>query len=155
MHRECGRLSVNRPALADHAHEEVAESVVQPLDVRQQAYASMVRSRAEHVHSVRDSVAVCMTLRDRALLLCIVITAETVADGCVTPAPGAEQMKITRNLGDVAACTAIGSIAADTMNDLDPVVAANRAVGLSADVVLNTGNSGVAYRCDKKTGPRH
>jgi hypothetical protein len=96
-----------------------------------------------------------MALRERTLLVCMVITASTVTDGCVTPAPGAEQMKITRDSGDVAACTAIGNIATDTMNDLDPVVAANRAVGLNADVVLNTGNGGVAYRCDKKAGPRH
>ena len=96
-----------------------------------------------------------MALTARALLVCIVITAGAVTDGCVTPAPGAEQIRITRNPPDVAACTAIGNIAADTMNDLDPVVAANRAVGLNADVVLNTGNGGVAYRCDKKAGPRH
>jgi hypothetical protein len=96
-----------------------------------------------------------MTLRERALLVCIVITAETVTDGCVTPAPGAGQVRVTRTPADVAACTAIGNIAADTMNDLDPVVAANRAVGLNADVVLNTGSGGVAYRCDKKAGPRH
>jgi hypothetical protein len=96
-----------------------------------------------------------MALRERALLVCKVIAAEAVTDGCVTPAPGAEQMKITRDPPDVAAYTAIGNIAADAMNDLDPVVAANRAVGLNADVVVNTGNGGVAYRCDKKAGPRH
>ena len=96
-----------------------------------------------------------MALTARALLVCIVITAEAVTDGCVTPAPGAEQIKITRHPGDVAGCTAIGNIAADSMNDLDPVVAANRAIGLNADVVLNTGNGSVAYRCDEKAGLRH
>jgi hypothetical protein len=40
------------------------------------------------------------------------------------------------------------------MSDLDPLVAANRAVALRADVVLNTGNAAVAYRCDKKPGRR-
>ena len=91
---------------------------------------------------------------ERALPVCLVIAAGAVIEGCVTPAPGAGQVKITRSPADVAGCTAIGSIAADAMNDLDPVVAANRAVGLNADVVLNTGNGGVAYRCDKKAGPR-
>jgi hypothetical protein len=95
-----------------------------------------------------------MALRERARLVCIVIAAEAVTDGCVTSAPGAGQVNITRNPADVAACTVIGNIAADAMNDLDPVVAANRAVGLNADVVLNTGNGGVAYRCDKRAGPK-
>ena len=137
------------------AHQEVAEAFVESLDVGQHAHGSIVRGAGGHVHSARDSVGICMALRERALLVCIVITASAVTDGCVTSAPGAEQMKITRDSGDAAACTAIGNIAADTMNDLDPVVAANRAAGLNADVVLNTGNGGVAYRCDKEAGPRH
>jgi hypothetical protein len=74
--------------------------------------------------------------------------------GCVTPTAGAEQPKITANPADVAGCTAIGSIAAGGMSDLDPVIAVNRAVALHADFVLNTGNAAVAYRCDKKAGPR-
>jgi len=91
---------------------------------------------------------------ERALLVSIAIAAGAVTEGCVPPAPGAGQVKITRNPADVSACTAIGSIAADAMNDLDPVVAANRAVGLNADVVLNTGDGGVAYRCDRRAGRR-
>ena len=120
------------------------------------------------VYSVRDSVATCtasdgLTPRwvtpeedrvERALLVSIAIIAGAALGGCATPAPGAGQVKITRNPADVSACTAIGSIAADAMNDLDPVVAANRAVGLNADVVLNTGDGGVAYRCDRRAGRR-
>jgi hypothetical protein len=71
----------------------------------------------------------------------------TILSGCVTPAPGADQVKITRNPADVSACSAVGNISSKAMNNFDPHVAQNRAVGLNADVVLNTGNGGVAYHC--------
>ncbi len=73
----------------------------------------------------------------------------TILSGCVTPAPGADQVKITRNPADVSACSPVGNINSEAMNNLDPHVAQNRAVGLNADVVLNTGNGGVAYHCGK------
>jgi|SRR5215469_10732927 len=42
---ECLRLNLTASAaIADHAHEEVAEAIVQPLDVRQHAYGRMVRT---------------------------------------------------------------------------------------------------------------
>lgn len=72
-----------------------------------------------------------------------------ILSACVTPAPGADQVKITRNPADVSACSAVGNISSEAMNNLDPHVAQNRAVGLNADVVLNTGNGGVAYDCGK------
>lgn len=68
--------------------------------------------------------------------------------GCVTAAPGADQVKITRSPADVAACKPVGNIGAGSMDNLDPHVAQNKAVGLGANVVLNTGQGGVAYRCD-------
>lgn len=50
-----------------------------------------------------------------------------IMSGCVMAAPGADQVKITRSASDVAAC---------------------KAVGLGANVVLNTGGGGVAYKCN-------
>jgi hypothetical protein len=40
------------------------------------------------------------------------------------------------------------------MSNLDPHVAQNQAVGLNADIVFNTGDGGVAYRCGKAAAPR-
>jgi hypothetical protein len=77
----------------------------------------------------------------------IVAMLVTILSGCVTPAPGADQVKITRNPADVSACSPVGNINPEAMNNLDPHVAQNRAVGLNANVVLNTGNGGVAYHC--------
>lgn len=71
-----------------------------------------------------------------------------IMSGCVMAAPGADQVKITRSASDVAACKAVGNISAESMNNLDPHVAQNKAVGLGANVVLNTGGGGVAYKCN-------
>jgi hypothetical protein len=76
----------------------------------------------------------------------------TILSGCFTPAPGADQVKITKNPADISVCSAVGIISSEAMNNLDPHVAQNRAVGLNADVVLNTGNGGVAYHCGKSAG---
>jgi hypothetical protein len=74
--------------------------------------------------------------------------------GCVLApqAPGADQVKITRNAADVAGCTAMGNI-----NRTAGGEPRNQAVGLGANVVFDTtsavdaalGNwtSGIAYRC--------
>ncbi len=78
-----------------------------------------------------------------------VLSGTILLSGCVTPAPGADQVKITRNPADVSACSAVGNINAEAMNNFDPHVAQNMAVGLNADVVLNTGMGGVAYHCGK------
>jgi hypothetical protein len=69
--------------------------------------------------------------------------------GCVTAVPGAEKVKITRNPADVSGCAAVGNITAEAMNNLDPLIAQNQAIGLNANVVFNTGAGGVAYRCSK------
>jgi hypothetical protein len=71
----------------------------------------------------------------------------TMLSGCITPAPGADHVKITRNPTDVSACSAVGNISPDAMNNLDSLVAQNIAVGLNANTVLNTGSGGVAYHC--------
>lgn len=76
------------------------------------------------------------------------ILATAILRGCVTPAPGANQVRITKNRADVAACTAVGNIGAESMHNLDPDVAKNKAVGLGANLVFDTGDGGVAYRCN-------
>lgn len=85
-----------------------------------------------------------MRLLTRVFALTVVAVITT---GCVTPAPGAARVRITRNARDVASCTAVGNIDAKSMNNLDPVVAENKAVGWGANVILNTGAGGIAYRC--------
>jgi hypothetical protein len=85
---------------------------------------------------------------------CIVIVLTAVSTGCVTAAPGADQVRFTNSPADVSACTAVGNISAEAMNNLDPHVAQNLAVGLSANVVFRTGASGVAYRCGGAAMPR-
>ena len=81
-------------------------------------------------------------------LAAIVTMLAAALTACVTAAPGADQVKITRNASEVAACKAVGNISPESMNNLDPIVAQNNAVGLGANVVLNTGSGGVAYRCN-------
>lgn len=83
----------------------------------------------------------------------IVMMLGAISAGCVTAAPGADQVKITRNPADVAACTPAGNISAEKMNGLDPHLAQNQAVGLNANVIFNTGAGGVAYRCGKTAAP--
>jgi hypothetical protein len=82
--------------------------------------------------------------------VCAFVLVVTILVGCVTPAPGATHVRITSHPSDVSGCTAVGNISADAMNNLDPVVAQNQAVGLGGNAVLNTGAGGVAYRCDVK-----
>jgi len=82
-----------------------------------------------------------------------IVLLSLVASACVaTLAPGAAQVKMTRNPDDVAGCTAAGNIARASGGD-----PRNQAVGLGANVVFDTtsavdaalGNwtSGIAYRC--------
>lgn len=72
------------------------------------------------------------------------------ASGCgIIPAPGADNVKITRTPADVASCTPVGNISAEAMMNADSHAAKNKAVGLNADVILNTGDGGIAYRCAK------
>ena len=76
-----------------------------------------------------------------------------VLAACATPAPGASEVLRTRNPADVAGCTAVGNIDVHAMYDPDPVVAKNRAIGLNANTIFDSGKGGVAYRCDKKAAP--
>jgi hypothetical protein len=78
----------------------------------------------------------------------------TVMTACVTVAlvPGADRIQLTRNVGDVTACKAVGNVrASDSPFDFEPTIR-NQAVGLGADTVfVSTDNgqeeAGVAYKC--------
>jgi hypothetical protein len=78
-----------------------------------------------------------------------------VSSGCTTMAlaPGAEQVKVTRNAADVAGCHAVGNVAVDsnaTQHDWDTQLR-NKTLGLSGDVLFLTSvlaaTEGIAYRC--------
>ena len=78
---------------------------------------------------------------------------------CVTLAPGAEKVRITKIASDVLGCTAVGSV--DTVGapqgpsaiDDSSKELRNKALGLGGNVVfvtssvLNVPQEGVAYRC--------
>jgi len=81
--------------------------------------------------------------------------------GCVTvtPAPGADRVKVTNSPGDVAACTAVGNIRVPKNEQGLSDAAAqmtgfrNQAIGLGANAALVTASwpdgqiDGIAYRC--------
>jgi len=89
----------------------------------------------------------------QVVLGCMVMMLRGILAGCVTAAPGADQVRFTRNPADVAACTPVGNISAEKMSGFDPHLAQNQAVGLNANVIFNTGAGGVAYRCGKTAAP--
>ena|SRR5215468_7765614 len=79
---------------------------------------------------------------------------------CVTPAPGADKVRITKNPSDVAACTSVGNIRVPTNPSTGTVDIANAAtefrnqtIGLGGNTGLVTYGlegapaQGVAYRC--------
>jgi hypothetical protein len=78
---------------------------------------------------------------------------------CVTAAPGAEKVRITKDAADVSGCAAVGNVdtlgapqgpsqIADSSTELR-----NKAVGLGGNVIFVTSatlgvpDQGVAYRC--------
>jgi hypothetical protein len=78
---------------------------------------------------------------------------------CVTPAPGADKVRITKNSSDVSTCTAVGNIKVptDSHGNVDMANAAtqfrNQTIGLGGNTGLVTYGlasapaQGVAYRC--------
>jgi hypothetical protein len=84
---------------------------------------------------------------------CIVFVVAATLTGCITAAPGAKQVKITNNPGDVSGCTAVGNISGAAMSNLDPLIAQNLAVSLNANVIFRTGADGIAYRCGGAAAP--
>jgi hypothetical protein len=78
-----------------------------------------------------------------------------LAAGCstVTLAPGADQVKVTSNAADVAACVSLGNVATPSAMLTDPDAQRqiqNEALGFGGNTLLLTssfGRSGTAYRC--------
>jgi hypothetical protein len=93
----------------------------------------------------------------RVAQLVILLLPGLLVSGCVTPlAPGAAQVKITRNAADVAGCAAVGNL--DSIKTSDDV--RNQAIGLGGNVVFDTRPSavfglmtGVVYRCASAATP--
>jgi hypothetical protein len=97
----------------------------------------------------------------RVLTAPILIVFSILAGACatVTPAPGADQVHITANAADVAACKAVGNIQVpkNAQGLVDMAVAQNQfrnqTVGLGGNAALVTEGfvsiptAGVAYRC--------
>jgi hypothetical protein len=88
---------------------------------------------------------------------CIAIGAATVGCATVALAPGAEQVRITKNAADVASCMAVGNVRQPPDQNVDM---RNLTVGVGGDTlfvteslpVLGRGDyikAGVAYRCSK------
>jgi hypothetical protein len=83
----------------------------------------------------------------------------TLAAACVSLAPGADQVRITKNAQDVAACTAVGNIKVpvNAQGTVDIANAErqfrNQAIGLGGNVALVTYGplsapvEGIAYHC--------
>ena len=94
-----------------------------------------------------------MRSRTAALLVACALT------GCVSLAPGADKVLVTRDASEVAKCTAVGNIRGqvDVNNQTDTANASavfrNRVVALGGNTGLVTDGSvrvpvqGVAYRC--------
>jgi len=86
------------------------------------------------------------------------------AAGCDTLiplAPGAENVKITRNAMDVANCRAVGNldhVKVDIFTDAPQRMVRNQAIGLGGDTVFDTSSplatevTGIVYRCGESAG---
>ena len=84
------------------------------------------------------------------LLTIIVLT--TYSCVSVSLAPGADRVKITKNVSDVSACKAVGNVnGLIKINEgmfYSEAQLRNRVVGLDGNTVfLTTSEEGVAYRC--------
>jgi hypothetical protein len=84
-----------------------------------------------------------------------------LAAGCssVTLAPGADQVKVTRDAADVAACVSLGNVATPAAMLTDPDAERqmqNETLGFGGNVLLLTssfGRTGAAYRCGEAAPP--
>jgi hypothetical protein len=88
--------------------------------------------------------------------LAVISMCVCLVSACVTLAPGADKVRITRNAPDVATCVAVGNIKAsrDAHGNVDGFNAENeirnQTVGLSGNTAFVTSpflTEGVAYRC--------
>jgi hypothetical protein len=89
-----------------------------------------------------------MTVVARA---CAAVAAAAMLGGCVTAAPGADQVQLTRKPADVVGCTPAGNLSPESTTP--PVVLKNMAVGLNANTILLTGAYPIAYRCGNEAPP--
>jgi hypothetical protein len=81
--------------------------------------------------------------------------------GCVAPAPGADQVRITKVASDVANCTAVGNIKVPRNADGNVDIAnagvefRNQTIGLGGNTAFETAAplgvpvEGIAYRCQR------
>jgi Domain of unknown function (DUF4156) len=79
--------------------------------------------------------------------------------GCVSLAPGADKVRITKTAADVSSCTAVGNVRVPQDSNGQPNIAnadaevRNQPLGLGGNAVFVTSSSlgvpveGVAYRC--------
>jgi len=95
----------------------------------------------------------------KQIFRCLMFATVGVSAGCVGTvvstvalAPGADQVKLTHNVADVASCTAVGNVTglSDRIGtlDIEPLLR-NRTIGLGGNTVFLTNGEqeGVAYRC--------
>jgi len=83
----------------------------------------------------------------------IIMMIGALSVGCVTPVAGSDDVKITNNPADVSACVAVGKVDEQALISYDRHIALNEAAAVSANVILNTGRGGIAYRCGKAAVP--
>jgi hypothetical protein len=96
----------------------------------------------------------------RTVTIVSIVSLFLLIDACAVtrPAPGAAEIRLTKDAGDVAKCVAVGNIAVPKKNGMVDMASAktqfqNQAVGFGANAGLVTEGllfapvAGVAYRC--------
>jgi hypothetical protein len=83
-----------------------------------------------------------------------------IANSGIPLAPGAEQVKLTRNASEVANCKAVGNlndVRGGNLTDAGQRIARNQAIGFGGDTIFETSPAleeaqgvleGVVYRCN-------
>lgn len=92
---------------------------------------------------------------------CVVMAVCSIAAGCATVSltPGAEQINVTGNGADVAACASLGPVATPQLMLTDPDAERhmrNETLALGGNTLLVTtalGRTGIAYRCGDARAP--
>jgi hypothetical protein len=83
-----------------------------------------------------------------------------ISNSGIPLAPGAEQVKVTKNADEVGNCKAVGNlsnVSGGNVTDAGQRIARNQAIGLGGNTIFDTSNTfqesqgiveGVVYRCD-------
>jgi hypothetical protein len=83
-----------------------------------------------------------------------------ISNSGIPLAPGAEQVKVTKNASDVVNCKAVGNLSnvnGGNLTDAGQRIARNQAIGLGGNTIFDTSNTfqesqgvveGVVYRCN-------